>query len=409
MPRLSLYRPEKGNDFKFIDRAISQQFQVGGVDIYIHKYLGPTNPTEGEASPAVPTNDLSIPELGIQDLLLMENRDRNYDPDVYVTRGIYTMQDLDFNLTQFGFFLANDNVMITFHLRDCVEKLGRKLMSGDVLELPHLKDEYALGDAEVALKRFYVVTDVTRAATGFSQTWYPHLLRAKCEPLVDSQEFSQIFDQNAGSGDRSTNTSTNTLRDLLSTYNQSIEINNAIIAQAEEDAPISGFDTNHLYVVPQDDKNWPDREDASITDVDASTEHMDASLVLKSPNKEYFLNYLTQDGIPPNGAPYTHGIAFPDGPVRGQFHLRTDFFPNRLFRFDGKTWVKFEDNVRMTLTNSYDATEGNPDPTVVQDIRKTRKTTKTSFINNNNTATIAGKVVPERQALSKALKPKADN
>jgi hypothetical protein len=37
-----------------------------------------------------------------------------------------------------------------------------------------------------------------------------------------------------------------------------------------------------------------------------------------------------------------------------------------------------------------------------------RKTQKTGFINNTNTATIAGEVVPERQALSKALKPKAD-
>jgi hypothetical protein len=37
-----------------------------------------------------------------------------------------------------------------------------------------------------------------------------------------------------------------------------------------------------------------------------------------------------------------------------------------------------------------------------------RKTQKTGFINNINTATIAGEVVPERQALSKALKPKAD-
>ena len=176
MPRLSLYRPEKGNDFKFIDRAISQQFQVGGTDIFVHKYLGPVDPLAGQSTPTTPTNVTPIPELGIQDVLLMENRDRNYDPDIYSMRGIYTMQDIDFNLTQFGFFLQNDNIMITFHLRDVVEKLGRKLMAGDVLELPHLKDEYALDDSSVALKRFYVITDIARAATGFSQTWYPHLL-----------------------------------------------------------------------------------------------------------------------------------------------------------------------------------------------------------------------------------------
>jgi hypothetical protein len=40
--------------------------------------------------------------------------------------------------------------------------------------------------------------------------------------------------------------------------------------------------------------------------------------------------------------------------------------------------------------------------------KSVRQTLKTSFINNKNTATIAGQVVQERQALSKALKPKAD-
>ena len=76
MPRLSLYKPEKGADFKFIDRVINEQFQVGGTDIYIHKYLGPVAPESGSATPALPNNTNPIPELGIQDLLFMENRDR---------------------------------------------------------------------------------------------------------------------------------------------------------------------------------------------------------------------------------------------------------------------------------------------------------------------------------------------
>ena len=66
-----------------------------------------------------------ISELGIQDVLFMENRDRNYDPDVYVIRGIYQMQDLDFNLSQFGMFLQNDTAMIHFHLRGHVGEYGR--------------------------------------------------------------------------------------------------------------------------------------------------------------------------------------------------------------------------------------------------------------------------------------------
>ena len=398
VPRLSLYKPEKGNDFRFIDRVINEEFQVGGVDIYVHKYMGPVNPADGEATPGVPTQSNPIPELGIQDIILMENRDRHYAPDVYVMRGIYQMQDLDFNLSQFGIFLNNDTLFMHLHLRNCVDTLGRKIMAGDVLELPHLKDEYALDDASVALKRFYVVQDVTRASVGFSQTWYPHLLRVKCVPLVDSQEYSEILDAASGATDGSS------LRDLISTYNQNIAVNDAIIAQAEADAPLSGYDTKQLYVVPQNPDGTVAIEDTTNVDVDASSEthSLDASYILKSPEKDFYVGYLTGDGKPPNGAPYSFGITFPTAAIEGQFHLRTDYFPNRLFRYSGHTWIMYEQDVRMTLTNK-------PKDGVAADNSVTRQTQRTGFINNNTTATIAGQVVPERQALSKILKPRADN
>ena len=403
MPRLSLYRPEKGNDFKFFDRVINEQFQVGGTDIYIHKYLGPVNPEDGTSSPTTPTNTNPIAELGIQDLLLMENRDRHYAPDVYVARAIYTMQDIDFNLSQFGIFLQNDTVMIHVHLRTMVELLGRKVMSGDVLELPHLKDEYALDNAMVALKRFYVVQDVTRPAAGFSPTWYPHLLRLKCVPMVDSQEFKEILDQEQT--DTQGNPTNQTLRDLLSTYNTAIDTNNAILAQAEADLPRSGYDTTPFFVVPINAEGKVDIEDVSDVTIDASIESVlgvDASMVLRSPEHNYSIGYLTNDGAPPNGAPYSFGIEWPVRPVAGQFHLRTDYFPNRLFRFDGAHWIKFEDNVRMDVTNKpMDGSNTHPNS-------ETRQTEVTSFINNTTTATIANKVVVQRQALSKVLKPKAD-
>jgi len=378
--------------------VINEEFQVGGVDIYVHKYMGPVNPADGEATPGVPTQANPIPELGIQDIILMENRDRHYAPDVYVMRGIYQMQDLDFNLSQFGIFLNNDTLFMHLHLRNCVDTLGRKIMAGDVLELPHLKDEYALDDASVALKRFYVVQDVTRASVGFSQTWYPHLLRVKCVPLVDSQEYSEILDAASGATDGSS------LRDLISTYNQNIAVNDAIIAQAEADAPLSGYDTKQLYVVPQNPDGTVAIEDTTNVDVDASSEthSLDASYILKSPEKDFYVGYLTGDGKPPNGAPYSFGITFPTAAIEGQFHLRTDYFPNRLFRYSGHTWIMYEQDVRMTLTNK-------PKDGVAADNSVTRQTQRTGFINNNTTATIAGQIVPERQALSKILKPRADN
>lgn len=402
MPRLSLYKPEKGADFRFLDRIINEEFQVGGTDIFVHKYIGPVAPAAGEATPAMPdSSGLEIPELGIQDLVFMENRDRKYDPDVYVMRGIYQMNDLDFNLSQFGLFLQNDVALIHFHLKNCVDTLGRKIMAGDVLELPHLKDEYALDTSLVALKRFYVVQDVIRPTNGFSPTWYPHLVRAKCVPLVDSQEFKEILDADSGAGDGST------LRDLLSTYQSSIDRNNQIIEQANLDAPQSGYAQNHLFVLPTTDSGLVDVSDASNTEVDASAVNaaLDASVVLKSPKKNLYVKYLADDAVPPNGAPYGFGITFPSTAILGEFFLRTDYLPNRLYRYDGRHWVKFEDNVRMQLSNfgEQDVTSA---PFVGEQIRKTQKT---SFINNTNTATINNEVVKEKQALSKVLKPRADN
>jgi len=270
-------------------------------------------------------------------------------------------------------------------------------MAGDVLELPHLKDEYALDDKLVALKRFYVVQSVSRPVSGFSQTWYPHLIRAKCAPLVDSQEFKEILDTDSGNNDGST------LRDLLSSYQISIEINNQVIEQADSDVRLSGYETRHLYVLSMDEDKLMNMADVSDTETDVSSVNIDASYVLQTPTRNLYVGYLTGDGVPPNGAPYDYGISFPNNPINGQYFLRTDQLPNRLYRYEGTKWVKFEDNVRMTLNNF-----GNEDLVGINSGKDKRLTQKTSFINNNNTATIAGSVVQERQALSKALKPRAD-
>jgi hypothetical protein len=187
----------------------------------------------------------------------------------------------------------------------------------------------------------------------------------------------------------------------LSTYQQNIDINDQIIAQARADAEKSGYETNQFYVIPRDETGLVEVEDVANGEVDVSSDALDASAVLSSPTKNYYVGYLTGDGIPPDGAPYSFGIAFPGSAIKGEFFLRTDYLPNRLFRYDGKNWIKFEDNVRMT-TSTLGETQTN-DPLLV------RRKMKASFVNNTTTATIGGVVVPERQALSQVLKARADN
>jgi hypothetical protein len=386
MPRLSLYKPERGNDYNFLDRQIQEMFTIGGTDINIHKYLGPENPAEGQGTADQPTYDV-VKETNIQDLLFLENRDRKYDPDIYNTRGIYNVQDIDFDLSQFGLFLSNDTLFLTVHINSIVKTLGRKPMSGDVIELPHLKDEYALNDYDFALKRFYVIEDINRAAEGFSQTWYPHLYRLKLKQIYDSQEYAEILDLPAG---EDTDT---TLRDILSTYEKEMQISAAVVAQAEADAPKSGYDISHYYTVSTNDDGTIDLRTADNEELDASGFTVTADEITNRPEREGYTGYLVGTGdVAPNGAPFGFGIQFPRNNMEGDYFLRTDFLPNRMFRYDGQRWVKVNDDIRMTLSNTLQ-----------------RQTQKTSFINNTNTSQIGGETVEERQSLSKALRPKADN
>ena len=430
MPRLSLYRPEKGNDYKFLDRNISEMFQVGGTDLYFHKYIGPLNTPEGEATPERP-HYASQSETNIQDLLLLENRDRKYDSSIYTLRGIYNVADIDFNLSQFGLWLDNDTLTITVHINDTIKLIGRKPLSGDVVELPHLRDEFALNDYDVSLPRFYVIEDVGRASEGFSRTWYPHLYRLKLKKITDSQQYADILKKPTdkdtdfvGDYDATTTYTVgqivryegklytvianvtgvappetsyyslydgNSIQETVSTGNKALEINDAIIAEAEANTPKSGYETRQLFTLAVDDEGKPALKTADETDFDASLTTLDASRIMERPIRTGYAGYMLGDGIPDNGVQFGFGINFPQAAVEGDYFLRTDYSPNRLFRYSGKRWVKREDNVRHTLTNT-----------------DTRKTRKTSFINNTTVTDIDGDMVEERQPLSKALKPKAD-
>jgi hypothetical protein len=367
MPRLSLYRPEKGNDYKFIDRQASEMFQIGGTDLYVHKYLGPANPDDASATADQPQYD-AVKETNIQDLLFLENRDRKYDPDIYRVRCVYNVADIDFNLSQFGLFIDNDTLYMTVHINDFIKTVGRKPLSGDVLEIPHLKDEFALNDVDVSLPRYYVISDVGRAAEGFSPTWYPHLYRLKLTKISDSQQYKEIFDQKIVDPVTGEETN-NTLRDLLSTQQKSLDINDALIAQAESDAPKSGYETQQFYTLSVDDRGNPSLEtvDDASAPPDASSTGVDASRITRRPKRDGYHGYLLGDGIAPNGVDFGHGITFPNNAYEGDFFLRTDFLPNRLFRFDSSRWVKYEDAVRTSMTPS-----------------NTRNNLKGTFINNTN-------------------------
>ena len=353
MPRLSLYKPFKGNDYKFMDHAIREQFDIGGTGIHVHKYLGPDpkrdskDPSEPNYGSGLEIDNITgeeinpeglIDETNIQDLLFMENRDRKYDPDVFELRGVYNVSDNDFDLTQFGLFLTNDTLFISFHINDMVERMGRRLMPGDVIELPHLRDELLLTNDRDAINKFYVVQDAARGSEGFSQTWYPHIWRVKVAPLTDTQEYADIL---------GTASDPDSLKNDVSSYKTELNISNAIVASAEAANPNNLPLADHLF---------------GQADTSTTYEH---------------------------GEVLQQGDQFPAQPNEGEYFVRTDFTPNRLFVRRGSKWHRLYDNVteQTWSDKTYNASQ---------------------FINNDATTIVDNVETPEKQPLSQVIKPKSD-
>lgn len=399
MPRLSLWKDgQHSNDYKFTDRRISEMFTVGGTGMFVHKYIGTKD--QGDQGDATQPQYGTQSEKNIQDLLFVENRDRQYDDDVYEVRGHYTRGDSDFDLSQFGIFLTGASIMVTFHLNDMVAQLGRKIIAGDVIELPHLKDFHALDDdIPVALKRYYVAGDASFASEGFSPSWWPHLWRVKFEPLVDAQEYKDIINKIAVEG-----TSTTTAQ-ILSQYDKNIAINDAVIAQATAEVPKSGYDVEHLFELKKtlgrdnlpsaDDTEYTVDHDGQPLEFDKKGNPLNASNNSSIANNEdkRLTGYLT--GAVFDGT-IGSGIAFPASPAPQDQFLRIDFLPNRLFKYDGKRWIKQVDAVRSGLTPNTDENQ----------------TRNSEFRHNENTyidPEDETNTLPERQGLSVAFTPKADN
>jgi hypothetical protein len=433
MPRLSLYRPNRTRDYQFLDRTISEMYTVGGLDIFVHKYLGPQ--PGGEDSAESGNYDATQPiyndlnPLNIQDLLLLENRDRVYAQDIYVMRGVYQTQDVDFDLSQFGLFLNNDTLFITFHYNDMINTFGRKLMNGDVLEIPNLKDYHPL-DAGIPtpLPKYYVIQDAAFASEGFSQTWQPHLWRIKATPMTNAQEVKDILKKPVvseniwdsdnfypagsivNSGDVYYQALKNvpadtaitdtefwavytppTQSDEFTTRNKDNEINDAILTQAEIEVPLSGYDVEKFYVLATLN-GQPANPNGLTADEIVSVDGTQGGMAVTPSGPGYTRGYLTGDAAI-NGLPVTTGIAFPLNPTVGQYVLRLDYKPNRMFRYDGQRWIKIEDGVRTNLNNGPE-----------------NKTLRSGFVNNTDTVNTTDRgAIPSRQSLSDMLKPKADN
>ncbi len=377
MPRISLWNPQKTNNFNFIDRAVGNLFRMSGDGVLVHMYEGPTINANGGTDTSITT---------IQDVLFLENTSRKYNPDVIELRGHHQPQDVNYDLSQFGIFLSSDMIRIQFHYNDMVDSLGRKLIAGDVLEFPSLRD-VPIFDNAVGINRYYVVQDALYAAAGYGQKWFPHVWLVRAKLMTATPEFKEITDQAAGGQTaggvgqgigimpegftETANSAGNPGLGCNPNITASLDLFCKIISITDQNVAEAGkyaffdpkfFESANLYIYLDPETNYP---------------------VIGS-------NFYSGDGEPPNGGPLVGaGIAFPPGMTDGQYYLRLDYYPERLFQKQGNCFKLIEVDVLKNWT-AYN------------------RVLDTFIDNNRDTLLPDGTIIPEKQAISQVVKQKVD-
>ena len=303
MPKINFYNDgRRDNNHRFFQHHIKQYFSHGGTITYLHKYLGPhdqeSRNIEGDIDATINSNIKN--EASIQDFLLLENRDRKYSKQIYELFGIYNVQDTEFDLRAHGLFLSNDVIYIEFAYHAMIDSLSRKIMPGDVIELPHQRDFDLLDPGSKAINKFYVVTDAQRSAGGYAPNWLSYIWRVKCEPMPDAQEFLDITKKE--SKNLYFEKMNISVQDAMSNIAKVLNINEEIVNQAKESVPSRNFETSHYYLVP-------------------GNEAADYPWIFAG------------DGIPPNNATLIgSGSHFPEVSNLGDYFLRTDYPLHVLFQ-----------------------------------------------------------------------------
>lgn len=281
----------------------------------------------------------------IQDTLLMENRDRDYAKTSIQLKAAYTPFDAISSLSSFGFQMA-DIYAFSVSFAIMVAALGRPIVVGDILELPaEVQYDHNLRP----VRRFLEVTDVGWAADGYTTGWKPVIYKFQAQQLIPAQEN----------------------RDLLGTVDtQKYVVDDSTFFSGLEQiqtAPLTVTEANFqdaLKDVPEKGTNI--REAASGTNR------------FKTPGTYDGTGLYVEDGLPPDGNPYTEGFKLPDvAGIKDNTFFRLNYdpkmnIPARLYKFSGikNKWI-FVETDRRSDRQSY-----KPSQQAIFELQNTQSPTK---------------------------------
>lgn len=282
----------RSKDSSFVSGIVAEQINRGGVVVYVWLLEGFFSQKNADGTLATALDE----ELDgkIQDAILMENRDRRYSDDAVRLRGSYKVSESELDFARFGMMLSGDVVQMEFSKSEIERLCGRRFVVGDVIETPHLRD---IGIDGRPMNRYYEVKSIIRSPSGWDHAYENHIIAVTLRPIKDSQEFIDLMERTDKTG--------KTLQEQISQRGSMEELTGKIQQSAQEQAYTTWWDTSIIYVDP--DTQTPQR--------------------------------WTDDGLPPNGQPVTRVSTFPVSPTEGDYVLRVDMFPMRLYRYQAGKWL----------------------------------------------------------------------
>lgn len=274
----------------------------------------------------------------VQDIFFLENRDRDYAQSSLTIRCQYSPFDPLGDMGKFGFNIL-DQYAFTCAFSAMVEKLGRPIIIGDVLEVC---PEAAYDQNMNVVKKYLEVTDAGWSAEGYSPGWTPLIYRFTAQQLIPSQEHRDIIKTVATQ--KYSIDDSEFFSNIMPVITGTLTSSETIQQMAKDAVPELGSDSSEI----------------------ASGMSMYSANPLESKKGSYDGRDLyIEDGLPPDGKPYGEGYKLPDmDSCQDGDYFRLNYpaelkVPARLYQFSlyKRKWIYIETDRRAENSSHKPSTQ----------------------------------------------------
>lgn len=314
-----LYRKYRDKTFNYIDNVTKTFYEMGGGLVHVYPLLG-TYDNSGNFKPIEDENGINV-----GDSILNENNKRKYS---HTTYELYMITNI--NPPNFSFNFSGINIVDTttaefsIHYNSMIAALNRKIIVGDVFEIPWQRDMDVLGKNR-AQSKFMVVTESAREESGWGPNYHFYTWKIKAKPITDSPEYSDLFNnedpiQGGEDGFYEDLGSINGGGGMDKGASQDDELQDIVDDILDETEGEDG----------SEDNNW----ETTGVSYRLYNEHN----VFMKINDKYYIgdrpNIVGIDGIPAEKTceEVKYGENFPKDMPEDSYFLRTDYLPPRLYK-----------------------------------------------------------------------------